>query len=167
MLQLLTASRKGEVCAIEWSEVDLEERVWTLPEEKAKNGQEHRVMLSRQAVKLIKAQPRANPYVFSANTSCGHIRPDSVNEELSANMKHFKLKHFTPHALRHSALTGLSELGASRELQNRISNHKDSSIAALYDHSKRDEEAQKWLQKWANHLDSLTVDNVVAFEKAE
>jgi integrase len=163
LLQLLTASRKGEACAIRWDEV--EDKVWTIPAEKAKNEQEHRVMLSRQALKIIKAQSRVNDFVFAANTSSGHIRPDSVNEEASSNQKHFKLKHWTPHALRHTALTGLSELGANREIQNRISNHKDSSIAALYDHNQRDDEARKWLQKWANHLDSLAEKNVVPSEK--
>ena len=42
LLQLLTASRKGEVCVIRWDEVDLDdEDVWVVPEAKAKNEQEH------------------------------------------------------------------------------------------------------------------------------
>jgi integrase len=168
LLQLLTANRKGEVCAVRWDEIDMDEKVWTIPMEKTKSEQEHRVMLSRQALKLIEAQPQVNDYVFgSKKTSCGHIRPDAVNEALSRCMDHFGLKHFTPHAMRHTALTGLSMLGANREIQNRCSNHKDSSIGGPYDHNELDAEARKWLQKWANHLDSLTADNVVPFDKAQ
>jgi integrase len=161
LLQLLTASRKGEVCEIQWAEVDTRKKIWTLPAEKAKNKQEHKVMLSQQALDIIKAQPRTNDYVFYSRASCGHVRGDSVNETLARAQKHFKLKHFTPHALRHSALTGLSALGCSREIQNRISNHRDSTMGGLYDQNPRDKEAREWLQKWADHLDSLIVDNVV------
>jgi integrase len=159
-LQLLTASRKGEVAAILWSEID-DEGVWTLPGAKAKNGQEHRVMLSRQALALIEAQPRTDEHVFPTRRGSGQIRPGGINAALKRALPHFGLPDFTPHALRHSALTLLSELGASREVQNRISNHADRSIAGLYDHNRRDEEAREWLQRLADHLDSLTAKNVV------
>ena len=161
LLQLLTASRKGEVCEMEWSEVDLDEGVWTLPGSKAKNKQQHRVMLSDQAQKIIEAQPRINEFVFATKKTLGHIRGDTVNEALSRRIGDFKIKPFTPHALRHTALTGLSRLGCNREIQNRISNHKDSTIGGLYDQNPRDDEAREWLQKWADHLDSLTEDNVI------
>jgi integrase len=166
LLQLLTGSRKGEVCAMRWDEVDTEEKVWTVPAAKVKNEQEHRVMLSEQAVALIDAQPRVNDYVFGVlRRNLPHMRPDTVNEAVARTREHFELGHWTPHALRHTAATGLSELGASREIQNRVTNHKDSTIGGLYDHNAMDAEARAWLQKWADHLDSLTVGNVVPFEK--
>jgi integrase len=160
-LQLLTAARKGEVCELEWSEVNSDEKVWTLPKAKAKNKQSHRVMLSRQAMEIIERQPKKNKFVFASRREGGHVRGDSVNESLSRVMEHFELRHFTPHALRHSALTGLSRLGASPAVQNRISNHKDSTIGGHYDHYSHDKEARHWLQKFADHLDSLMEDSNV------
>ena len=163
-LQLLTAARKGEVCEMEWSEVNFDEKVWTLPKAKAKNKQAHRVMLSKQAMEIIERQPKKddNNYVFASRRKGGHVRGDSVNESLNKSMKHFGLSHFTPHALRHSALTGLSCLGATGEIQDRVSNHKDkSSVRKHYDHYRHDKEAREWLQTFADHLDSLMEDNNV------
>lgn len=41
-----------------WDEVDIEAALWTVPADRMKAGREHRVPLSRQAVQLLKAQPR-------------------------------------------------------------------------------------------------------------
>jgi integrase len=159
-LQLLTASRKGEVCDLEWCDVNLKSRVWTLPAEKAKNKETHRVMLSDQAVALLEARMGRRGYVFASRAKCGHIRGDSVNETLSRCMKDFKLAHFTPHALRHTAITGLSIQGCPEVVIARIANHKRTTITSRYDSNTFDEEASKWLQTWADHLDEIAADNV-------
>jgi integrase len=159
-LQLLTASRKGEVCDMEWRDVNLKSCVWTLPAEKAKNKETHRVMLSDQAVALLEARKGRRGYVFASRAKCGHIRGDSVNETLSRCMKDFKLEHFTPHTLRHTAITGLSMQGCPEVVIARIANHKRTSITSRYDHNPHDEEAREWLQTWADHLDEIEADNV-------
>ena len=55
-LSLVTAQRIGEVAGIAQSELDLNEAapVWTVPRQRAKNGQPNRVPLSPLAVRLIK-----------------------------------------------------------------------------------------------------------------
>lgn len=53
---ILTAARSGEVRGATWSEVDLNERVWTVPAQRMKAQREHRVPLSDAAVALLKAQ---------------------------------------------------------------------------------------------------------------
>ncbi len=65
---ILTAARSGEVRGATWEEIDLAEAVWTVPGERMKAAKEHRVPLSPQAVKLLKALPRhaETPYVFPA-----------------------------------------------------------------------------------------------------
>src|SRR5205085_778936 len=44
-LLLLTAQRRDEVGSMEWSEMSLEKRLWTIPREKAKNDRTHEVHL--------------------------------------------------------------------------------------------------------------------------
>lgn len=51
---ILTAARTGEVIGARWSEIDFENTVWTVPEERMKAGREHRVPLSPPAVKLLR-----------------------------------------------------------------------------------------------------------------
>lgn len=55
-LAILTASRSGEVRGADWAEFDLDNALWTIPEERMKAKKEHRVPLSPQALKLLRAQ---------------------------------------------------------------------------------------------------------------
>lgn len=65
---ILTAARSGEVRGATWDEFDLTAKMWTIPAARMKAGKEHRVPLSDDAVKIIKAQPPIanSPYVFTA-----------------------------------------------------------------------------------------------------
>jgi integrase len=55
---ILTAARSGEVRKATWAEIDLGERVWTVPGEHMKSGRTHRVPLSDDAISLLRALPR-------------------------------------------------------------------------------------------------------------
>ena len=55
---ILTASRSGEARGATWDEIDLTERVWTVPAERIKAGKSHRVPLSDDAVALLESLPR-------------------------------------------------------------------------------------------------------------
>ena len=57
-LQILTAGRSGEARGARWSELDLEGAVWVIPKERMKAKREHRIPLPRQAVELLRKQPR-------------------------------------------------------------------------------------------------------------
>ena len=67
---ILTAARTGEVRGAQWSEIDLNEAVWTVPKERMKASREHRVPLSAPAVSLLRACDPPKPgqdgdrYVF-------------------------------------------------------------------------------------------------------
>jgi integrase len=57
---ILTAARSGEVRGATWAEINLEERVWTIPAGRMKAGKEHRVPLSDAAVAVLKGLPRVD-----------------------------------------------------------------------------------------------------------
>jgi len=61
---VLSAARGGEVRAMTWDEVDLDAKTWTVPAEKMKQGKEHVVPLSDEAIAIVKDQPRVSDYVF-------------------------------------------------------------------------------------------------------
>ena len=50
---ILTAARSGEVRGATWSEIDLEAAVWTVPAERMKAGEAHRVPLSSPALGIL------------------------------------------------------------------------------------------------------------------
>ena len=55
---ILCASRSGEVRGAEWSEIDLQAAVWTIPANRMKAEREHRVPLTDGALALLNALPR-------------------------------------------------------------------------------------------------------------
>ena len=55
---ILTAARSGEVRGAAWTEINLEEAVWTIPAERMKMKKAHRVPLSSAAVDLLIAVRR-------------------------------------------------------------------------------------------------------------
>jgi len=53
MLLAITGQRRSEVAELDWLELNRQERIWTLPEERCKNGVTHLVPLSDMAVELL------------------------------------------------------------------------------------------------------------------
>jgi len=58
---ILTAARSGEVRAMTWGEVDMDDAVWTVPGEKMKAGLPHRVPLSEPALEVLRAARGLDP----------------------------------------------------------------------------------------------------------
>ena len=51
---VLTAAHSGEVRGARWSEFDLEEKTWSIPSERMKAGEAHRIPLSDRAVEILR-----------------------------------------------------------------------------------------------------------------
>ncbi|MGA8689672.1 MAG: tyrosine-type recombinase/integrase [Methyloceanibacter sp.] len=69
---ILTTARTGEAIGTRWSELDLREKVWTIPASRMKAGREHRVPLSGRAVEILEELAKvsdtvATAYVFPGN----------------------------------------------------------------------------------------------------
>jgi integrase len=65
-LLILTGQRRNEVAGMRWRDLDLEQRVWTLPREQTKSDRAHVVPLSDLAMGIIGALPRLGELVFPA-----------------------------------------------------------------------------------------------------
>ncbi|MFV8823540.1 tyrosine-type recombinase/integrase [Thauera sp. WH-2] len=62
-ITILTACRTSEVLLADWSEFDLDNRLWTIPGERMKAGRPHRVPLSDEVLKLLQGI-KGEGYVF-------------------------------------------------------------------------------------------------------
>lgn len=153
-LELLTTARQGEIVSMRWRDVSLNGGIWHQPN--SKNGRPHEVMLSRQALGLLEGRKGIDDvWVFPLPRGGGHISSKAIGIQQYAAKGSLGFTDWTVHDLRRSALTGLARLGCPRVVQDRIANHLDSSIAAIYDQHSYDTEARQWLQTWANRLDQL------------
>src|SRR5262249_45897018 len=61
---ILTAARTGETIGATRDEIDLKARTWTIPAERMKAGQEHRVPLCERAVEILQGLDQRNKRPF-------------------------------------------------------------------------------------------------------
>lgn len=66
---ILTAGRTNEVIGARWSEMDLEQGLFTLPAARMKAGKPHVVPLAARVVELVDAMPRTGEFVFPGRAS--------------------------------------------------------------------------------------------------
>lgn len=152
-LQLLTATRIGEVMSMRWRDVDLQAAWWTIPPERAKNGLSHRVALSTAAIELLESLKltASGEWVFPAPRKASNCVQMSTLHKTVLRVRP-KL-NFGTHDLRHTAATYISrEFGASRELLKRLLNHRDQDMTARYDHNTRDREVSQALEAWGRFV---------------
>lgn len=69
------------------------------------------------------------------------------------------IPHWTPHDLRRTVRTGLSRLQCPNEVAEAVLGHACGGVAGIYNLYKYDAECRKWLQVWADYLDSLLTAN--------
>jgi integrase len=135
----LTAQRPGEVSGMRWDELDLDKKLWTIPESRTKNGRKHRIPLSNEVVNTLKKQKEFNTHqklktIFVFPTARSEfVKPRTLQHAVERAVKNGGLKPFTPHDLRRTAATHLRRLKVSRDTVARILNHRTKSVTLVYD----------------------------------
>jgi len=100
---ILTATRTTEARAAEWSEIDLQEQVWSIPALRMKAARPHRVPLSEPAMEILRhmkaindAYPTPSKYVFNGQTWGKH--PSEAI--MLALLKRIERTDIVPHGFR-------------------------------------------------------------------
>jgi integrase len=163
---LLTGARRENVRLMAWAEIDLKERLWTVPASKAKNSKAYEIPLSRQMVELLEGLERRGEHVFSRDGR----RPLSGMSDLKAELDRASgITGWRFHDLRRTLRTGLARLGVVEEIAERVIGHVRSKLVRTYDlHQYRAEKAEA-LQRWADCVSGIVsadAGKVVRLERA-
>ncbi|MFA7584603.1 MAG: integrase arm-type DNA-binding domain-containing protein [Novosphingobium sp.] len=149
--------RPGELRHAEWSEIDLEGALWTIPAGKTKMRKEHVVPLSRQAIAILKdVQPLTGPsgYVFPSVRT--RRRPMSDNT-INAGLRRlgYATDEMTAHGFRAMASTLLNESGKwNPDAIERALAHGDTDkVRAAYHRGAHWKERVAMAQWWSDYLD--------------
>ena len=137
-LLLLTGQRPGEVGHMRWQ--DIRGRWWIMPGEPSadgtwpgtKNKQTHMVYLSDTARALIDTQAGwHDTYVFVSSRG----KPvDRLKERMQDLTKRKELEpKVTPHDLRRTHATMITQLGHDRAAMDRVLGHKPGGVGSVYD----------------------------------
>ncbi|MCG8355770.1 MAG: tyrosine-type recombinase/integrase [Kiloniellales bacterium] len=181
---LVTAQRPGEVAGAQWSEIDLDAKTWTIPSERAKNGRTHLVPLNDMALELLSEAKEISkkddgeetpvneePSVFPANGSA--ITRHALSRALLRWQETSPPDggRFTPHDLRRTAASHMTAAGISRFVVDRLLNHADGGVGAIYDRHSYLPEKTHAAAVWSDRLTSAISGerasaNVVKLETA-
>ena len=156
-LRFLTAQRGGEVQGASWAEIDLENRWWTIPAERSKNGLAHRVPLSPPATKILKALKAGaddkETWVFPSPKKAGE-HMNHAQKAIERVVEQSSVE-FRGHDLRRTAASLMVGAGVSRLVVSKILNHVESGVTAVYDRHTYDIEKRAALDFWGKRVDAI------------
>ena len=144
-----------------WGEIDLKEKVWTIPASRMKAKVQHRVPLSTRAVAILKSQRALHPdadLVFPSPR--GLVLSDmALTSFLRSHDAHSgdQGRVATAHGFRSSFRDWASENGYPRDLAERALAHTIANQAeAAYHRTDLLEQRRAMMEDWSQHVGGLT-----------
>lgn len=151
--------RPGEIRQMEWSEIDFDKAVWSIPAARMKQREAHRVPLSKQALAALRDQQALSgngKFVFPSIRSAS--RPMSENTINGALRRlGYGSDEMTAHGFRSTASSLLNESGLwNPDAIERALAHSDANkVRAAYHRSTYWDERVRMAQWWSDFLDKL------------
>jgi integrase len=164
-LAILTTARTIEIIGAQWSEIDLDAKVWTVPSKRMKAKREHRVPLTQTALDLLETIPHIDnsPFLFPGQRGNPHISNMAMLYFLKRDLQRPDL---TVHGFRSTFKDWAAETTtfpgelSEAQLAHAIAN----KAQAAYERGDKLERRRELLTAWEAYL--LGIANVVALRRA-
>src|SRR5262245_16637154 len=151
----LTGQRRQEVAGLRREELDLAQRIWTVPKIRTKNAKAHIVHLSKQALDVLKQGDQREPLVFSP-----------LGTKIFQNFTHAKrlldqlsgVTGWRLHDLRRTCVSGMARMGTPPHIADKVLNHQAgtiSGVAAVYQRHEFLAERNQALDVWGAYVGKL------------
>jgi integrase len=151
-LLALTGQRREEAARCLWDEIDLQNRVWSLPNLRTKNAKPHVVHLSDQAIAVLRPTKKRGTFVFSVTGTNPFQCFSQAKRELDAKSG---VTGWRLHDLRRTCVSGMAALGVAPHVADKILNHQSgtiSGVAAVYQRHQFLSERKEALERWGAHV---------------
>lgn len=153
---LLTATRSGEARGVRWNEIDLDQEVWTIPAERTKNSETHRVPLSDAAVELlISLRDLPGSAIFPSPTTFSSMSDKALQKLCrKSGFLNGEGKAITPHGCR-AAFRTWAEHYADEDTAERALGHRRSKLVRSYARGDKLQQRRELMQLWANYVSGV------------
>jgi integrase len=152
---ILTAARTGEVISARWDEIDIDDRLWTVPAHRMKANREHRVALSESALSILcnLTSKSSREYVFASD---GQDEPLS-NMALLMTLRRMKRTDLTVHGFRSTFRDWVAErTNFSREVAEAALAHAvGGKVEVAYRRGDLFEKRRALMNAWAHYCTEL------------
>lgn len=132
---ILTGLRRGEQVGLKREQVDLANRVVTIP--RSKNGETRHVRLNSRAVEILRSllSRHQSEWVFAAANDKRHNNPRHLSTKvLQPALKKAGIKNFRWHDLRHTFCSRLVMAGIPLNTVRELAGHKSIRMTERYSH---------------------------------
>jgi integrase len=160
-LAILTVLRTSEVLQAKYPEFDFSKNLWTVPAERMKMGEEHRVPLSPRAVHIVKKlmETRWGDYLFPGNQINKHLS----NMSMLMLLRRMGYETITVHGFRSTFRDWAGETTSFPfEVCERALAHKtEDETQRAYARGDLLAKRAKLMNAWANFIEPKATGNVV------
>jgi integrase len=151
--------RPGELRQAEWTEIDVEKAVWSIPAERMKMRRPHRVPLSRQALTMIVELREITGHRRHLFPCMGSPRKPMSENGVNQALRRLGYEHgeMTAHGFRAMAATLLNEMGQWNPdaIERQLAHQEASSVRRAYARGEYWDERVAMMQHWSDYLDGL------------
>lgn len=167
---VLQIVRKSKLCEAKWSEFDLDNATWALPDERSKSSVGLLLIplpdLALEMFQELKIRANTSDYVFPSRRQSKnpHMGPDTLNRAIgkmfgiepgrSGNPPNLmgEMEYFRVHDLRRTCRTLLARIGTPGHVAERCLNHKLKGAEGIYDRHDYFENRKEALQRLSETL---------------
>ncbi len=165
--QLHTMTRPIESATAKWEDLDLDNKVWTIPAERMKMKKPHTIPLSEQCLEILEylqSIKTTNEYVFpSHRNNKSHINSQSANMALKRMGFAGEL---VSHGLRALASTTLNEQGFDPDVIEAALAHVDKNeVRRAYNRAEYLERRRVMMAWWSEHIESAKTGKPIEAHK--
>jgi integrase len=153
MFTCLTGARTGEVLGARWEEFDMEGHVWTVPAQRMKGGEQHRVPLTREMLQIVEElKPLESEFVFEGQR---RNRPLS-NMAMLMLLRRMEAEAVTVHGFRSTFRVWAAEVAqVPREVAEMSLSHRvGSDVERAYSRSDLLDRRRELMARWAGFVTS-------------
>ncbi|MDA1134763.1 MAG: tyrosine-type recombinase/integrase [Proteobacteria bacterium] len=152
---ILTATRTGEVRGAKWQEIDLSNRVWTIPSYRMKAGKEHRVPLCNRAEQIInnlKSNRKPDDFIFLG----GKIGKGLSNGAMLVLLKKMNIGPYTVHGFRSTFTDWVAEEAyqfSNETVELALSHTIKNKVEAAYRRGDQLERRRELMNEWNKYIE--------------
>lgn len=151
--------RPGELRQAEWSEIDVDKTIWSIPAERMKMRRPHKVPLSRQVLEMLEELREITGHRQHLFPCMGRPRKPMSENGVNQALRRlgYESGEMTAHGFRAMAATLLNEMGCWHPdaIERQLAHQEMSSVRRAYARGEYWDERVAMMQHWSDHLDGL------------
>ncbi len=161
-LLMLTAGRRDEIGGLQWSELNLERGLLSIPGARTKNHHALNLTLPALAVSILRSAPQreGRDYVFGTRGGafCAWSYSSLTLNRRIVDQRGAAIAGWRIHDIRRTVATGMAEIGIAPHVIEAILNHRGghkAGVAGIYNRATYETKIKGALAIWAEHLTGI------------